>query len=533
MKSESNLPQAGWRVLAVAMGLMAGSAVHAAEAAKWDTRYTNPKPAAGDVVLPLPCGGELVFRKVVVPSAGPLDDLPVMVGQESEQFAFVEQRRQAHIAGSFTEQGKGAAARYYLMAKYELTGQQYQALKTLENEGKGCEAPSRKGMLPVTGVSWFEAVNLAHRYSVWLRQHHKNALPKEDGITGFVRLPTEVEWEFAARGGANVDPAAYAELRYPMPEGVQAHEWYGGAQSSNGKLQLVGLLAPNPLGLHDMLGNAAEMTQDAFRLNKLDRQHGGAGAYVIRGGDFRKPEDGIRSAARREGNFYSEDGEQLDNAVGMRWVVAAPEMTSRERIQQLEQSWRKLGSGDVSNDAAGKGRAAVQELGELAGKVEDAKLKEQLKELEGKLRASNQRQEEARDQAIRASLNLGAFLCTKLRDDGRYVQFVENTYKELCEASADSPECVGYKGNIDKRRYELAETTQYYASSLVDAATLYGKENIARQMPVISRILEQNEKLKGLQPYLNVYWGHQQAYLKSWKINKDAWLAACVEAVKN
>ena len=77
----------------------------AGAAPKWEERYYNPKPAKDDVVLPLPCEGALVFRKIVVPAAGPLDDLPINVGQESENFAFLEQRRIAHIAGSFTEQG--------------------------------------------------------------------------------------------------------------------------------------------------------------------------------------------------------------------------------------------------------------------------------------------------------------------------------------------------------------------------------------------------------------------------------------------
>ncbi len=506
----------------------------AQSASQWEERYYNPKPQEGDIVLPLPCDGAIVFRKVIVPAAGPLDDLPISVGQETETFAFVEQRRLAHIAGSFTDTKAKNAARYYLIAKYELSTQQYGALLTLVGgTDKACAAPARAGMIPVTHISWFDAVHAAHLYNLWLRTDKKDALPKEDHISGFVRLPTEVEWEFAARGGVNVDPAAYVETRYPMPDGLGGYEWYAGAQSSNGKLQQIGLLKPNPLGLHDMLGNAAEMTQDPFRLNKLDRQHGGTGAFVVRGGDFRKAEEGIRSAARREGRYYSEEGEQKDNTLGVRWVIAAPELTSRERIQQLEDGWKSLGSGNVSADATGKGKSAVQELGDLAGKVEDRKLKEQLKDLEGKLRASNLKQEEARDQAIRASLNLGAFLCTKLRDDGRYVNYVQKTYDDLCQASPDAAECTTYKANIDKRRYELAQTNQYYASSLVDAATLYGKENIAKQVPVVKKMLEQNEKLKGLEPFLNVYWTHQQVYLKSWKVDKENWLPTCIAAIKN
>ena len=122
-------------------------------------------------------------------------------------------------------------------------------------------------------------------------------LPKEDLISGFVRLPTEVEWEFAARGGIKVNAAEFAEPRYPMPDGkINQYEWFGGTQSSNSKINRIGVLLPNPLGLHDMLGNVSEMTLDAFRLNKFDRQYGSAGSYVIRGSDYMQPESDLRAA---------------------------------------------------------------------------------------------------------------------------------------------------------------------------------------------------------------------------------------------
>ena len=77
----------------------------------------------------------------------------------------------------------------------------------------------------------------------------------------------------------------------------------------NSKINRIGVLLPNPLGLHDMLGNVSEMTLDAFRLNKFDRQYGSAGSYVIRGSDYMQPESDLRAALRREGNLYDENGE--------------------------------------------------------------------------------------------------------------------------------------------------------------------------------------------------------------------------------
>ena len=168
----------------------------------------------------------------------------------------------------------------------------------------------------------------------------------------------------------------------------------------NSKINRIGVLLPNPLGLHDMLGNVSEMTLDAFRLNKFDRQYGSAGSYVIRGSDYMQPESDLRATLRREGNLYDENGEIQEDR-GFPLGDSVREMTSAKHVKDLEDSYNKLGDGQVSSDASEKGASAVRELNTLAGTVTDKKLKEQLASLEGKLRASNQQQEEARDQAIR------------------------------------------------------------------------------------------------------------------------------------
>lgn len=84
---------ARWGV-SVLLALPACHAVQAADAPvakpKWDARFYNPRPADGDIVLPLPCDGGIVFRKVIVPVGGPLADLPIQVGQEGGAYSFVE-----------------------------------------------------------------------------------------------------------------------------------------------------------------------------------------------------------------------------------------------------------------------------------------------------------------------------------------------------------------------------------------------------------------------------------------------------------
>lgn len=485
--------------------------------AAWEEKFYNPMPDADDVVLPMPCDGAMVFRKVFIPLAGPLDDYPINIGGDNNEWGYVEQTHPAFIAGSFTAE-KTAKSRYYLLAKYEMSDLQYRALTQAE-----CPTASNKQRLPAVSLSWMQAIEATDKYNLWLRQNATDKLPKEDNVAGFVRLPTEVEWEFAARGGLNVSTAEFRDLRYPMPDGLNAYEWFAGAQSSNGQLQLTGLLKPNPLGLHDMLGNVDEMMFEPFRLNKLDRQHGQAGGYVVRGGDYRTAQGELRSALRKERNYYDAKDATTSKTTGVRFSLVSSTLTSRERVASIESSWKKLGT---SNGDQGE-KNTVQALGTLASGIEDEVLKEKLKMLENQLRASNQQQEETRDQAIRASLNLGAFLCTKMLDDGKYLDFLQKNYELNCTATDQDTSCPMRKGKLDEQHDRIHKLSRYYASSLVDSATLYGEQLLARQIPIMGEIITRNEQLKELKPYLQTHWVNQQAFLKTQKIDTDAWLSGC------
>src|SRR5262249_51224900 len=126
---------------------------------------------------------------------------------------------------------------------------------------------------PMTFVSWYDAA----AYCNWLNE--QEGIPKDqwcylpnqagkydEGMkmapnylqrTGY-RLPTEAEWEYACRAGAET---VYS---FGEPDGViDKYAWYAG--NTSGKLRRVGLLKPNDLGLSDMHGNAWGWTQDAYR----------------------------------------------------------------------------------------------------------------------------------------------------------------------------------------------------------------------------------------------------------------------------
>ncbi|MGL5031044.1 MAG: formylglycine-generating enzyme family protein [Aeromonas sp.] len=510
MSSNNTLP----KLIILGSALSWGAAV----AQPWPEKYYNPKPDGEDVILPMPCDGAMVFRRVQIPVSGPLDDLPIQVGQDGGDWGFVEHTHPAFIAGSFTQPDK-EQGRYYLMAKYELSQLQYQALTA-----DTCPVASKKLSLPMSGISWFDAVAVTDKYNLWLRQHAADKIPKEDGKAGFVRLPTEIEWEFAARGGLKVNSADFRDIRYPMSD-LKDHEWFAGAQSSNGRLQLTGLLAPNPLGLHDMLGNVDEMMFEPFYLNKLDRQHGQAGGDVVRGGNYLTEQAALRSAARKEVSYYDDDRHFTSKSTGMRMALVSPTMTSTARVKSIESSWQQLGSTKSAGEASDK-KDTASELSTLASRIDDEGLKQKLKTLESQLRASNQKQQEDRAQSIRASLNLGAFLCTKLQDDGKFLDFLSANYELLCSGKTDKS-CLARKAKLDQQKERLSQLSRYYASGLVESASLYGEPSMTEQVSVFNQILTINKKLNGLKPFLATHWANQQGYLKNGKINAAMWLDSC------
>ncbi len=160
--------------------------------------------------------------------------------------------------------------RSFYINKFEVTQAEWEILMDY--------SPSYWGncpQCPVEQVSWDDA---------------QRFIAKLNGLgLGHFRLPTEAEWEFAARGGN-----ANQQTLYAGSNDIQSVGWYGGnAGNSGNRTQAVGQKMANALGLHDMSGNVEEWCSDWFshtyyRLRAADNPQGPAEGTSrnLRGGSY-------------------------------------------------------------------------------------------------------------------------------------------------------------------------------------------------------------------------------------------------------
>ena len=118
--------------------------------------------------------------------------------------------------------------------------------------------------------------------------------------SGCHRLPTEAEWEYAARGGTG---GAYFFGNNPAD--LDDYGWY--SSNSGRKTHPVGMKGANPLGLHDVFGNVWEWVQDSYADTlpggKNPLQTDGSDIRILRGGSWYYGARLLRSATRNYGDF--------------------------------------------------------------------------------------------------------------------------------------------------------------------------------------------------------------------------------------
>lgn len=131
----------------------------------------------------------------------------------------------------------------FFIGETEVTQQLWNAVMEIRPN----ENPSvQKGdQYPVSNVSWNDAIRFVNRLNDYFRQH---------GINYRFNLPTEAQWEYAARGAHKVTPTVFGS------NNISEVGWF--ATNSNGRMKEVKQLKPNELGIYDMTGNVWELCRD-------------------------------------------------------------------------------------------------------------------------------------------------------------------------------------------------------------------------------------------------------------------------------
>jgi sulfatase modifying factor 1 len=234
------------------------------------------------------------------PPAAPDTEIPIpapntMVAVTGGTFTMGCTREQRSVCHEIERPRHEVTLPDFLISKYEVTNAEYCVFlnetekdskinsRWIDLESSECQIEkSADGYVPKAGyerhpvimVSWLGAT----AFCEWLSERNNKTY----------RLPSEPEWEYAARGGQQAERSLYAGSSSLTETG-----WFAGNSGSNP--HPIGQKAPNELGLYDMSGNVWEWCMDPWHPNYDDapsdgtawKKGGNQSLRIVRGGSFK------------------------------------------------------------------------------------------------------------------------------------------------------------------------------------------------------------------------------------------------------
>jgi hypothetical protein len=384
----------------------------------------NPKPNSDDFILPMPTLNgigdiNMVFRKLKVHGAefwGNSQRL-ISIGENASKFkgmisgAFYD-RKQANwfyylgkyevsIAQYITVMGKGDLESG-LEHFYKLSGNKKQVAKIKRVNDRGLIRELAK---PIAWITWWDFQNFIRQYNLWCysntdclnklprisKTNWKDAINKDRDPPGFFRLPTELEWEYAARGGYEAGSNFENSLPF-IQDKIKQYAW-AKPYSKNGATRIGRW--QDSYGFYDLFGNVQELTSSLYVAEMIQ---GKVGGLTTRGGSFQDQAKTLSSAFRREIELYkpkeNREGkitaitESLSPTTGIRLAIGTLFSPSPRFSEQIEAEYKAYSKTFRGQTAAGKsiGETSTKGGGLWKNWVKRAKLEtiakiEELKEL--------------------------------------------------------------------------------------------------------------------------------------------------------
>ncbi|WP_295587470.1 SUMF1/EgtB/PvdO family nonheme iron enzyme [uncultured Lamprocystis sp.] len=532
----------------VLAALVLAAQVNAAEAPA--ATPANPKPAEGDLTLPMPADTTMVFRPILVPGKSFWGGEERIIQLGDPDGGMFEGLQRVQINGSFP--APGDQGWFYYLGKYEVTKGQYVALMGLDAllaqsgnpkdkelaklTGQGLQAALSE---PLSGIGWPAVEAFVHAYNQWLfdsghPERLKN-LPRLEGVPGYLRLPTEVEWEYAARGGETAIRAGTFGDAIPVPAAsLNNYAWH--RDNAKAKVRPIGLREPNALGLYDLLGNVQELAAQHF-LPEI--WQGKPGGLVARGGSVLTPAKELRSAARAEVGIYRWDPdrqrmeEQRSLTTGIRLTIGSDVIVSPNYWQTLQTGYDAYKASIRANtpvgltlehpvaqgaSAVGMAHAGIDELmsKNQALSTELTRIKSYIEQAEQKM--DQAQQESARSlaqDALRNAANAGSFLFGATQMSARAKE-LEEMVKQLGDRFKDQLKLV--KDKAAEKRQNASEQLDAYAKRVAELGE-YGNTYVDQALAVLGkRDLSERERTA-----IVLLANHVAQYRATRRISREAW----------
>jgi hypothetical protein len=325
---------------------------------------------------------------------------------------------------------------YYFIGKYEISEFQW---KTVMEDQCPKKPLTTDDPRPKTNVSWFEAIDFTRRYTEWLIKNKPDSLPQfPRGRYGYLRLPTEAEWEYAARGGHMVQENQMNHDEFFPLDGGSYSDYAvytdRSALRTPEKRAWIGSKRPNPLGLFDTAGNVAEMVLDPFRFSVNTRLHGAVGGFIAKGGSYRKRRPEIMPGRREEIPFFLEDGAYRSSDLGFR-VVLSGIVTPDNRDEALKRQWAKEEETGISSKKSipemDQDKDPISEIERLVGAAQSDKEKKNLNYLKDVIKQKNKMIAEERAEAAKAVIWSALFTAESIQNYDTQRKKVREGLEEL------------------------------------------------------------------------------------------------------